>query len=161
MPAYVDQTDLESRFGAENVASAFSVIDETGACTGEVDQTRLASAIVMGCDELDSLLVGASPAEWRPPYPTTLKRLAGILVMHEGYFGKREYQADPTKNPFFQRWGQARADLEKIAKGQGQRVTPEAIPSVQRVSVINHNPESSKPGFFIPRPDGSGGLSGY
>jgi hypothetical protein len=186
MQAIVDRSDLEATFGEEAVARAFTKVLPDN--TTEFDDVRLQFAIRMGTAEFNRLTMAIFPEGWPAPYPDTIKQLVGQhlgkcarnslfpegwpapypdtikqlvcpIVMHWGYLAKPEYQVEPNKSPFFALWGQARADTKEL-RGP-QRATPEAIPAAQRVSVINHNPESSQPGFFIPRPDGSGGLSGY
>lgn len=157
MQAIVDRSDLEDTFGEEAVARAFTKVLPDN--TTEFDDARLQFAIRMGTAEFNRLTMAIFPEGWPAPYPDTIKQLVCPMVMHWGYLAKPEYQVEPNKSPFFALWGQARADTKEL-RGP-QRVTPEAIPATHRVSVINHNPESSQPGFFIPRPDGSGGLSGY
>jgi hypothetical protein len=127
--AYVDQTYLESLFGADRVAQVFSVIGVDGTTTGTVDSARLATCIAAASAEFDGLMLGAYPEGWTGTVPDAIKRWVGIFTMHTGMLARPEYStARREQVPYFTDWMQARADVKEVRQGL-QRVTVDRVPA--------------------------------
>lgn len=167
--AYIVQTDLESRFGAERVAQIFQIQNSDGTTTGNADGPSLTATIADAGAELEELLgvVYVVPfAQVGGAYDQAIMEIVSVFTMYRGSLLRRpEYTTEGrvAASPYAQAYRQALARCQEIKEGK-RRLTNQALkPANVGGQLVNSNPSDVNPYFyFLPNPvDGTGGMDPY